>query len=76
MHHSIHLDTHRYDKVCSGEKTIELRLYDKKRREISVSDTIQFCDRDSARIYIARISELPVYPTFYDLLRQHAWNDM
>ena len=31
-----------FEKMRSGEKTIELRLYDKKRRAIAVGDRIEF----------------------------------
>ena len=31
-----------FEKIKSGEKTIELRLYDEKRRKIKAGDTICF----------------------------------
>ena len=31
-----------YNRISSGEKTIEIRLLDKKRQELEVGDTIEF----------------------------------
>lgn len=31
-----------FDLISSGKKTVEVRLYDEKRKQISVGDTIEF----------------------------------
>ena len=36
------LESEFFDKVKSGEKFYEVRLYDEKRRKIAVGDTIKF----------------------------------
>ena len=40
--HVMHLDEEPFAKIADGSKTIELRLYDDKRRQIKVGDEIQF----------------------------------
>lgn len=35
-----------FDMIAKGDKTIELRLYDEKRRQIKVGDTICFTKTD------------------------------
>lgn len=40
--HTMRLQDQPFDSIRSGQKTIELRLWDEKRREISVGDQIQF----------------------------------
>ena len=42
MIHQMSLRPHPFEKIKLGEKTIELRLYDEKRKEIKVGDTIEF----------------------------------
>ena len=37
-----------YRMIADGIKTVELRLYDKKRQAIQVGDTIRFENRDDA----------------------------
>ena len=42
MKHTMKLNDAPYDMIKSGQKTVELRLYDEKRRMISVGDEIEF----------------------------------
>ena len=39
--HHMKLHASPFEKIKSGEKTIELRLFDEKRRQIKVGDTIR-----------------------------------
>lgn len=47
MTHEMRLNTQPFKKIKEGEKTIELRLYDEKRRGISAGDIIVFTCRES-----------------------------
>ena len=42
MKHIMNLNDTPYNMIKSGRKTIELRLYDEKRRMISIGDEIEF----------------------------------
>ena len=42
MTHKMHLDKGPFQKIWYGAKTIELRMFDEKRREIKVGDIIEF----------------------------------
>ncbi len=42
--HAMNVKTKYYRLLKSGEKVIELRLFDEKRRKIKVGDTIAFSD--------------------------------
>ena len=42
MKHFMHLKAEPFDLIWNGQKTIELRLYDEKRRSVSVGDLIEF----------------------------------
>lgn len=42
MTHYMKLNTEPFEKIEKGEKTIELRLFDKKRRTVRTGDIIEF----------------------------------
>lgn len=42
MNYNMYLNDRPFEMIKSGAKTIELRLYDEKRRKIKVGDTICF----------------------------------
>ncbi|MBQ0010138.1 MAG: ASCH domain-containing protein, partial [Ruminococcus sp.] len=44
--------------IRSGKKTIELRLYDEKRQQIEVGDTIEFTDIASGETLVATVKKL------------------
>ena len=52
------LDKEPFEKIKSGEKTIELRLYDEKRRKIRVGDIIVFTCRDGGERLARRVKAL------------------
>lgn len=55
-----------FDLVQNGSKTIELRLWDEKRRQIKPGDEIIF--RDGERVLTVIVTGLIVAETFADLL--------
>lgn len=64
MTHYMNLFSSPFSKIAEGRKTIELRLYDEKRRKISVGDTVVFsCDSKNETIY-AKVKQLHVFPDF------------
>ncbi len=42
MQHSMKLLPAPFEKIESGQKTIEIRLFDEKRQELQIGDTIEF----------------------------------
>ena len=42
MKHSMKLLDIPYDKILSGKKSIEIRLFDEKRQKINIGDFIEF----------------------------------
>ena len=66
--HNMNLETKPYfDLVLNGSKTIELRLWDEKRRQIKPGDEIIF--RDGERVLTVIVTGLVVAETFADLLK-------
>ena len=63
------LVTEYFQKIKSGTKTIECRLYDEKRKLLKAGDQIEFSDaQNSAEKIMAEIIALHTYPTFAELL--------
>ncbi len=65
MQHHMKLHSLPFASIAGGEKTIELRLYDEKRRRIGVGDTILFTNEsDPARTLTVEVVALHRFPDF------------
>ena len=57
-----------FDAIQTGFKTIELRLYDDKRRKLQKGDTIVFsCLEDNTKTIQKKVSKIHVFSNFADL---------
>ena len=56
-------------KIKSGEKTIELRLFDEKRREIKVGDRIVFTDTATGDICEKTVKAMHRFDSFSELYK-------
>ena len=71
-----------FERIASGEKTIEVRLYDEKRRKIQVGNLIRFIHVDNKALQIqAQVIALHRYKTFKELFQSNqfskcGFNDM
>ena len=66
--HRMHLDPDAFSKIDAGEKTIELRLYDEKRRRILAGDVIRFeSTDDETDVLYAQVEGLRFFPSFEEL---------
>ena len=68
MKHTMTLRAEPFSMIRSGEKTIELRLYDEKRRQVRVNDEIEFScpDSDEGPVTV-KVVALHVFDSFEDL---------
>ncbi len=68
--HHMTLHAAPFEAIRAGRKTVELRLYDEKRRAVGVGDHIVFVRRDTdenrgaAEWLTARVRALHVFPDF------------
>ena len=70
MNHIMNLNNSPFEKIESGEKTIELRLYDEKRQLIEVGDTIEFVNTSNhERTLKAEVVRLHIYKCFEELYK-------
>ncbi len=63
--HTMHLDAEPYRKIICGTKTIEMRLYDERRRQIKIGDIIVFeSEAGTARV---GVKAMYVFSNFAEL---------
>lgn len=68
MTHYMTLNPTPFDNIYNGNKTIELRLNDDKRKRININDIILFQHRDNREKTItARVTKLYSFNTFEEL---------
>jgi len=70
MIHHMNLHPQPFEMIAAGNKTIELRLLDEKRKKIRVGDTLVFTNTDEpARQLRCQVSGLHVFSSFAELYR-------
>ena len=68
MIHQMKLNDAPFEMIESGIKTIELRLWDEKRRLIQVGDTIEFVhSQNHTRVLFSRVLALHIFSSFEEL---------
>lgn len=67
MTHEMRLDSAPFAAIARGEKTVEMRLYDEKRRQIAVGDEILFSERGGTAALTATVVALHIFPSFTEL---------
>ena len=67
MIHQMKLKNDPFERIKSGKKIIEIRLYDEKRRKIEIGDYIEFTNLESGEKIIVKVIKLHLFETFKDL---------
>ena len=62
--HTMNLNPAPFEMIRDGRKTLELRLYDEKRRRIKIGDTIRFENTQTGETLTAAVMELHVFDSF------------
>lgn len=65
--HNMKLHVDPFEKIKSGAKTIELRLYDEKRQQIKAGDTIVFSNTATGETLTKTVRQLHIFPSFQEL---------
>lgn len=74
---TIHLDSDIFEIVKNGTKTVEVRLYDEKRRKLKVGDTLVFLKRpDDIEQIKTKITNLEVYKNFKELIKHYEMKEL
>lgn len=69
MIHNMKLNSSPFEAIKAGTKTIEMRLYDEKRRKINVGDTIEFKHVETGNSLQAEVIALHVRASFEELYK-------
>ena len=67
MTHAMRLNPSPFEMIKSGQKTIELRLYDEKRQQIKEGDTILFTNTDTGETLCRKVAKLHPFNSFAEL---------
>ncbi len=67
--HTMQLHASPFDKIADGSKTIELRLYDAKRKAINVGDKILFWCKERKGTLVATVKAMDVFDSFESLYK-------
>ena len=63
----MNLNASPFQMICSGDKTVEMRLYDEKRAKINVGDTIEFENIETHQTIQCTVVALFRFKDFYEL---------
>lgn len=69
MMHIMKLHSSPFEMIKSGEKTIELRLFDEKRQKVKVGDKILFTNIANGETLNARVVKLHRFDSFKELYK-------
>ena len=68
--HIMNLNPSPFKMIREGNKTIELRLYDEKRKKLSVGDNITFINTENSNdIIFAKVTDLFIFASFDELYK-------
>lgn len=70
MIHNMMLASVPFAGIYNGTKTVEYRLYDEKRKKISVGDTIVFTNRDNGDTVKVSVTYIKVFSSFFELFSE------
>ncbi|MBE6926681.1 MAG: ASCH domain-containing protein [Ruminococcaceae bacterium] len=71
MTHYMKLNPQPFSMIAEGKKTIELRLWDEKRRQISAGDTLIFTNTANPNLSLqCTVKALHLFPDFTELYRE------
>lgn len=68
--HYMHLNDKPYSMIASGQKTIELRLYDEKRKKIHLGDTIIFANLEIGKKTAVKVKNIYTDVSFQNLFKR------
>ena len=66
--HEMQLNAAAFQKIQSGRKKVELRLYDEKRQRVQIGDDILFTHRDNGDALLCQVVGLCRFADFADLI--------
>ena len=72
MKRYMHLNEEPFEKIKNGTKTIEMRIYDEKRRKMHKGDIIEIENRSTGEVMTVEILNMYVLSSFREIYAK--WN--
>ena len=69
MKHEMRLNNEPFNSIKSGSKTVEMRLYDEKRRLIKTRDIIEFTNIVTEEKICVKVVQLHIFNNFNELYK-------
>lgn len=63
-----------FEKIKNGKKTIEVRLYDDKRKDIKENDIIEFTNIETASKIRVKVIKLHLFDSFEELFNHFSYS--
>ncbi|MBR3864575.1 MAG: ASCH domain-containing protein [Clostridia bacterium] len=60
-----------FELIKKGQKRVEMRLYDEKRRQIKQGDTIEFTSLSSGEKLLVKVLDIKVFKNFEELYKNY-----
>lgn len=77
MTHYMNLNPQPFSMIAEGKKTIELRLWDEKRQQISVGDTLIFTNTADYTLSLqCKVKKLHLFANFAEFISRPSLNKM
>ena len=67
--HSMNLNSEPFSMIDNGTKTIELRLFDEKRKQININDLISFTNNVTNETILTKVLNLHIFKNFDELYK-------
>ena len=60
-----------FEKIKSGNKTVEMRLFDERRKALKVGDLIRFTNNDTSEQIVVEVTNLETFANFEQLYQKY-----
>ena len=67
----MNLHNNPFQKIKEGKKTVEIRLFDDKRKELNIGDEIVFNNRETNEKIRVEITEIKIFKSFEELYKNY-----
>lgn len=74
--HILRLHNEPFNLIKIGKKTVEMRLYDEKRRNINVGDYITFINRKTEEELTCIVKNIKIFSSFEQLYKNYTNSEM
>ena len=71
MQHTMNLHNEPFNKIKGGTKTVEMRLFDERRKGINIGDTILFTNNTTGEKLAVQVTNMQAFANFEELYENY-----